>query len=76
IVHGGEGWPSPRGLYPGLPLTAAPRIPHPAPASFELTAGEEDRKLAALRAYGTQLQVMSPFLLAFVRTSELFWPAP
>lgn len=76
IVHGGEGWPSPRGLYPGLPLSAAPRIPHPAASSFELTAEEEDRKLAALRAYGTQLEVMAPFLLAFVRTTELFWPAP
>src|SRR5204863_8264496 len=24
IVHGGEGWPSPRGLMPGVPLPAAP----------------------------------------------------
>jgi LmbE family N-acetylglucosaminyl deacetylase len=76
IVHGGEGWPSPRGLYPGLPLTAAPRIPGPAPAVLELTPEEEDRKLAALRAYRTQLELMSPFLLAFVRSTELFWPAP
>ena len=24
IVHGGEGWPSPRGLVPGIPLTTPP----------------------------------------------------
>lgn len=76
IVHGGEGWPSPRGLYPGLPLSPSPLMPEPAPSAFELTPAEEDRKLAAVRAYQTQLAVMAPFLLAFVRTTELFWLAP
>ena len=72
IVHGGEGWPSPRALLPGIPLTPAPRAPQPAPAAFELTLDEEDGKLGALGAYPTQLRVMAPFLLAFVRTNELF----
>ncbi|MGH8132344.1 MAG: PIG-L deacetylase family protein, partial [Steroidobacteraceae bacterium] len=76
IVHGDEGWPSPRGLYPGLPLTPALRDPRAAWTAFELTPEQEDRKLTALRAYRTQMQVMAPFLLAFVRTSELFSAAP
>jgi LmbE family N-acetylglucosaminyl deacetylase len=76
IVHGGEGWPSPRGLEPGLPLTPAPRIRGVTPAVFALTPGEEDRKLAALRAYETQTQTLAPFLLAFVRSTELFAAEP
>lgn len=72
IVHGGEGWPAPRGLHPGLPLTPPPRAPQAAWSGFALTPAEEDRKLAALREYATQLPVLEPFLLAFVRTTELF----
>ena len=76
IVHGGEGWPSPRGLEPGVPLTPAPRIRGVTPAVFTLTAAEEDGKLAALRAYDTQLRGLGPFLLAFVRSTELFATQP
>jgi LmbE family N-acetylglucosaminyl deacetylase len=72
IVHGGEGWPSPRGLNSGIPLNPAPRAAALAPVPFALTPAEEDRKLAALQAYVTQMQVLGPFLLAFVRTTELF----
>jgi LmbE family N-acetylglucosaminyl deacetylase len=72
IVHGGEGWPSPRGLNPGIPLSLAPRAAALAPMPFTLTPAEEDRKLAALQAHVTQMQVLGPFLLAFVRTTELF----
>lgn len=72
IVHGGEGWPSPRGLVAGIPLTPAPLGRAFPSAPFALTPAEEDRKLVALRAYDTQMQVMAPFLLAFVRTTELF----
>jgi LmbE family N-acetylglucosaminyl deacetylase len=76
IVHGGEGWPSPRGLYPGLPLTPPPcSLSEPA-AAFALEPAEEDVQLAALRAYDTQMQNLAPFLLAFVRTTELFSAAP
>lgn len=72
IVHGGEGWPSPRGLAPGLPLTPAPRLRGLMPAVFALVPAEEDRKQRAIEAYATQMQVIAPFLLAFVRTNELF----
>jgi LmbE family N-acetylglucosaminyl deacetylase len=72
IVHGGQGWPSPRALLPGIPLTPAPPALPLAPAAFELTPAEEDRKFSALEAYPTQLRVTAPFLLAFVRSNELF----
>ena len=72
IVHGGEGWPSPRELSPGLPLERAPRLGNEPLVSFELTPAEEDRKLDALRAYATQMRTLSPLLLAFVRTTETF----
>lgn len=78
IVHGGEGWPSPRGLLPGVPLTPAPRMRGLAQTPFVLTPAEEDRKRAALEAYATQTRLLAPFLLSFVRTDELFatLPAP
>jgi LmbE family N-acetylglucosaminyl deacetylase len=76
IVHGGEGWPSPRELMPGVPLSAAPRSQGLALAAFELTPAEEDRMLEALRAYDTQLRTIAPFLLSFVRSTELFSAVP
>jgi LmbE family N-acetylglucosaminyl deacetylase len=72
IVHGGEGWPSPRTLMPGVPLTLPPRGATLQFRAFPLSIAEEDAKLEALRSYATQLQVMEPFLLAFVRSTELF----
>ncbi len=72
IVHGGEGWPGPRGLLPGVPLTAAPRSRGLALSVFALEPAEEDRMLEALRAYDTQMRTLGPFLLAFVRSTELF----
>ncbi len=76
IVHGGEGWPSPRGLLAGVPLTAAPRARGLEPLPFALAPAEEDRELLALEAHRTQMRVMAPFLLAFVRTTELFSSRP
>jgi LmbE family N-acetylglucosaminyl deacetylase len=72
LVHGGEGWPSPRGYVPGIPLNTAPRGADLAAAPFALTDDEVTSKLAAVNAYHTQLQVMPAFLLSFVRTSELY----
>ena len=76
IVHGGETWPLPRGYHPTLGQSPAPRSKGLSPAAFELTTTEEARKLAALRNYRTQMTVMSSFLLAFVRTTELFSELP
>jgi LmbE family N-acetylglucosaminyl deacetylase len=76
IVHGGEGWPSPRGLLPGIPLTPPPAAQGLVCAVFGLEPAEEDRKLLALRAHETQMRAMAPFLLSFVRTTELYFVAP
>ncbi len=72
IVHGGEGWPAPAALLPGIPLTAAPLARALAPAAFGLEPFEEDAKLSALQAYQSQLLLTAPFLLSFVRTNELY----
>ena len=40
--------------------------------ALNLTDSEITRKRAAIDAYRTQMQVMSPFLLSFVRTTELY----
>jgi LmbE family N-acetylglucosaminyl deacetylase len=76
IVHGGEGWPSPRELLAGVPLTAAPVSRGLTPIPFALAPGEEDRKLRALQSYATQMRAMAPFLLAFVRSTEVFFALP
>jgi LmbE family N-acetylglucosaminyl deacetylase len=72
IVHGGEGWPAPRELMPGVPLFPAPRGAGLDSAPFALTPSEEERKHSALNAYASQMQMMAPFLVAFVRSNELF----
>jgi LmbE family N-acetylglucosaminyl deacetylase len=72
IVHGGEGWPAPADLLPGVPLTPAPLARALTPQAFGLEPAEEDGKLAALECYRTQLRLTAPFLLSFVRTNELY----
>jgi LmbE family N-acetylglucosaminyl deacetylase len=72
IVHGGEGWPSPRDLSMGTPLPQAPLGAGLGARAFALEPEEEDCKLAAVRAYASQMRLMAPFLLAFVRSTELY----
>jgi LmbE family N-acetylglucosaminyl deacetylase len=72
IVHGGVLWPSPRGLRPQQPLSEPPRGRGLGLTAFDLDPREEAGKLQAVRQYHTQLSVMSSFLLAFVRTNELY----
>lgn len=72
IVHGPGGWPAPRGLYETLPLPS----PFPEPRPMEvlmLSAQEQAHKLQALRAHHTQMQVMEPFMLSFVRSNEIYF---
>ena len=76
IVHGGLDWPRPRGLSMALPLTPPPRGRGLDLLPFRLDAAEEARQLEAVRAYHTQLTVMSGFLLSFVRRTELFATRP
>jgi LmbE family N-acetylglucosaminyl deacetylase len=76
VVHGGETWPLPRGYHPQLALTPSPRGKGLSPSAFQLTPTEEGRKLAALKLYATQMEVMSSTLLSYVRTTELFSATP
>jgi LmbE family N-acetylglucosaminyl deacetylase len=72
IVHGGEGWPTPREYMPDIPLNIPAISGGRRMLPFTLTDGEEARELQAVYAYHTQMKIMAPFLLSFVRTSELF----
>jgi LmbE family N-acetylglucosaminyl deacetylase len=76
IVHGGTDWPRPRRLRMQLPLSQPPRGRGLGLVAFTLEPREEAAKLAAVRQYHTQLRVMSSFLLAFVRTDELYSSLP
>lgn len=76
IVHGGGGWPRPRGLHMSLPLARPPRGRGLGLVAFALRRPEEDAKLQALRQYQTQMRVMSSFLLSFVRSDEWYTSVP
>ncbi len=76
IVHGGGGWPTPRGLDRALPMEPAPRIAGLPLVAWNLTRGTMQHKLRAIEEYHTQTRVMASFLFAFVRTSELFTTVP
>jgi LmbE family N-acetylglucosaminyl deacetylase len=76
IVHGGHKWPAPRGLHLERPLLP-PRIARDlAWQQLPLSDAEVTGKLAALAEHRTQLRVMRRFLDAFVRSNEIFAPAP
>ncbi len=74
IVHGGLEWPVPKGLHADLPLLLPQRGRGLPWARLALTAAQEDRKLAAIRAYRSQTEVLDRFMLAFVRENELLSP--
>jgi len=76
IVHGGAGWPSPRGLRMKLPLAEPPRGRGLELTAFALNPLEEADKLEAVRQYHTQMSVMSSSLLSYVRTNELYSSVP
>lgn len=75
IVHGGLEWPLPKGLHPGLYLEPPPRGRHLAWQRLDLTLEEEARKLQALKAHRSQMEILGRFMEAFVRKNELFTPA-
>ncbi len=75
MVHGGLEWPLPKGLHPGLYLEPPPRGRHLAWQRLDLTPEEEARKLQALKAHRSQMEILGRFMEAFVRKNELFTPA-
>ncbi|MFO1265523.1 MAG: PIG-L family deacetylase [Rubrivivax sp.] len=68
-------WPAPRGLHAALELEPPRHVPL-AWHAWVLTDAERAGKERALRAHRTQLEVMAPFLLAFVRRNELYAGEP
>ena len=76
IVHAGLDWPAPHGLHRNQALWPPRRAAALAWQQLPLDAAQEAGKLAALRAHRTQMEVMSRFLNAFVRTNEIYAPAP
>ena len=72
IVHGGVEWPAPRGLHLDRPLLPPRHARDLEWISFALTPAEQQAKLRALRAHRSQMEIMRPFLEAFVRRNELF----
>jgi LmbE family N-acetylglucosaminyl deacetylase len=72
LVHGGEFWPTPRGFEPELEMNPPPLGHGLSQTPFRLEPGEVERKRLAINAYRTQMDVMSSFLLAFARTTELY----
>jgi LmbE family N-acetylglucosaminyl deacetylase len=76
IIHGGFDWPRPRGLHRQNALIPPERARDLPWLRFQLTDAEQDDKLAALTAHRSQMEIMKPFLRAFVRRNELFTKVP
>ena len=76
IIHGGFDWPRPRGLHRQNALNPPERARDLPWLRFQLTDAEQDDKLAALTAHRSQMEIMKPFLRAFVRRNELFTRVP
>ena len=62
----------PRGYEPDLELYPPPLGHGLSRTPFKLEPAEEQGKRLAISAYRTQMEVMSSFLLSFVRTNELY----
>lgn len=76
IVHGGLEWPLPKGLHPTLPLEPPPRGRGLEWERLDLDPQEVQTKLEATRAHASQMELLSRFMLAFVRQNELLSPTP
>lgn len=76
IVHGGRGWPAPRGLHPQRPQTPPPRGAALPWQQYFVAEDARESKRLALRMHETQLKVMGRKMMSFVRATELFSPLP
>ncbi|WP_457630675.1 PIG-L deacetylase family protein [Oceanithermus sp.] len=76
IVHGGMEWPLPKGYHPQLALEPAPRGRGLSWRRLPVGPAQEETKHRATLAHKSQLEALSRFMLAFVRTNELFSPTP
>ncbi len=76
IVHGGHGWPTPRGYHPDLAQTTAPRGLGMRWETFVLDADAIDAKRRAVLAHESQVKVMGRVMQSYVRSSEIFSSTP
>ncbi|HEU4743464.1 MAG TPA: PIG-L family deacetylase [Meiothermus sp.] len=76
IVHGGLEWPLPKGLHTTLPLEPPPRGRGLEWERLDLSPEEQKSKLEAIRAHLSQMELLSRFMLAFVRQNELYSATP
>lgn len=76
IVHAGLKWPWPHGLHRQHALRPPARAAQLAWQQLPLDEAAQLRKLQALRQHRSQREVMGWFLNSFVRSNELFAPAP
>jgi LmbE family N-acetylglucosaminyl deacetylase len=76
IVHGGIGWPWPRGLNPEEALVPPPLARALPWQDFPILPAERDQKASAIRMYETQMRLTSSFMLAFVKRNEIYSSAP
>lgn len=76
IVHGGLEWPLPKGWHPTLPLEPPPRGRGLLWERLDLDPQEVQTKLEATRAHASQMELLSRYMLAFVRQNELLSPTP
>ena len=75
-------WVQGGGIQPGY--EAEPRfggrtypagVSWPPPIRISLTAGEQDVKLAAMKAHASQWVIDHDYLGRFAKSEEIFWPA-
>ena len=76
IVHGGRGWPKPRGHRPDLPETVAPRGVGLKWEEFALDDDALEAKLRAVRSHSTQMKVMGRVMESHVRATEMYSRTP
>jgi LmbE family N-acetylglucosaminyl deacetylase len=68
-------WPRPEAYQPQAVLTPPPSAAGRPWRSLTLTQAECATKLSALRQHRSQMALTRPFMLAFDRANEIFWPA-
>lgn len=76
IVHAGLKWPWPHGLHRQHALRPPARAAQLPWQQLPLDEATQLGKLQALRAHRSQREVMGWFLNSFVRSNELYAPAP
>lgn len=76
VIHGGYEYPLPKRLFQGLPLYPPPRARALPWQRVALQPEQVARKLEAIGAHKSQVDVMKRFMLAFARRNELWSPLP